>query len=335
MDDILLTYIVPVYNTEAFVLRCLQSIVEQGIGEGDYEVLVVDDGSPDNSRAIIEDFIRTHHQVRLITQSNAGLSAARNTGIKNARGRYLHFVDSDDYLETGKMNGLLQRALSLNLDILFFNFKNVDIHGNALSMSNGLDYSSTQPMSGHDFLCSHAMLPYAWRYLLSRDYLEKTGYRFDPSIRICEDGPFMARILPNADSVAYEDVVLYCYVNRADSIMHNPDPEHMRRRLIGQIDAAASINEAITQYQSRTGLDAPLSVAGMRNVYLYFAMTKALTCGCVGEVLQHMRQAKLYPFPCVGPEANYRGVKWKIIHLFMMHPRLWTWLSKFYCTIKN
>jgi len=58
MDDILLTYIVPVYNTEAFVLRCLQSIVEQGVGDGDYEVLVVDDGSPDNSRAFLIPVLR-------------------------------------------------------------------------------------------------------------------------------------------------------------------------------------------------------------------------------------------------------------------------------------
>lgn len=334
MNELLLTYVVPVYNTEAYLLQCLQSIIDQGIDPHDYEVIVVDDGSPDNSRAIAEDFIARHHQVRLITQANAGLSAARNTGIANARGRYLHFVDSDDYLVPCTMQPLLRRAIDQKLDILFFNFRNVDTQGNPISDERALDYSSTTSMSGYNFLCSHAMTPYAWRYLLSRDYLLKTGFRFDPAIRICEDGPFMARILPNAHHVAYEDVVVYCYVKRGDSIMNNPDKEHLRRRLMGQVDAAASIEEAVNQFQVHTGQQIPANVTGMRNVYLYFALTKAFICGCVEEVLQYMKAAGLYPFPCVGPEANYRGVKWKIIHRLMMCPRLWALLSKFYRLIK-
>ncbi|MBQ3730849.1 MAG: hypothetical protein II905_03755, partial [Muribaculaceae bacterium] len=70
-------------------------------------------------------------------------------------------------------------------------------------------------------------------------------------------------------------------------------------------------------------------------VYLYFSMTKALTCGMVDEVVDRIRQAGLYPFPCVGPEANYDGVKWKVIHWPMMHPRLWSFLSKIYRMIKK
>ena len=335
MKDILLSYIVPVYNTEAYVIKCLDTIIDQGINPDEYEVIVVDDGSPDNSRAIIQEYIQTHQQVRLISQPNGGLSAARNTGIDNAHGRYLHFVDSDDYLVPGMMNSLLQRAVNQNLDILFFNYQGVDMQGNPIAAGKVVDFPSTQPMTGYDFLKTHSMIPYAWRFLLSRDYLDKVGYRFDTSIRICEDGPFMARILPNAESVVYEDSIAYCYVNRGDSFMHNPNPEHLRRRLLSQVDAAASINEAITQFESSTGLPSPKSVAGMRNVYLYFSMTKALTCGCVDDVLQHIKQAGLYPFPCVGPEANYTGKKWAIIHFLMMRPCIWKFLSKIYCMVKK
>ena len=73
----------------------------------------------------------------------------------------------------------------------------------------------------------------------------------------------------------------------------------------------------------------------MRNVYLYFAMTKALECGYVQEVLERIRQHGLYPFPCVGPEANYHGAKWKVIHGLMMRPRLWNLLSKVYRAIRK
>ncbi len=334
MKEILLTYVVPVYNTAPYVVKCLQSIVNQGIDEADYEVVVVDDGSPDNSKAIIQEFITTHPQVRLISQANAGLSAARNTGIDNARGRYLHFVDSDDYLEPGMMEPLLRRAVEENLDMLLFNYMNVDSEGKPMS-GPVVKHATTPVMTGYEYLSAHAMIPYAWLFLLSRDHINRMGLRFDTSLRYCEDGPFSARILPNAERVAFSDAVVYCYVNRENSIMHDTDIEHLRRRMNCQVDAAASINEAITAFEAERGLTAPASVAGMRNVYLYFAMTKALTCGCVDEILQRIRQAGLYPFPCVGPEANYFGKKWKIIHALMMRPRLWRFLSSVYRVIKR
>ena len=87
MTSPLLTYIVPLYNTEAYVQRCLQSIVDQGLEEDQYEVLVVDDGSTDGSKAVVEAFIGEHPQVRLLTQANAGVSAARNKAIDQARGQ--------------------------------------------------------------------------------------------------------------------------------------------------------------------------------------------------------------------------------------------------------
>ena len=91
----------------------------------------------------------------------------------------------------------------------------------------------------------------------------------------------------------------------------------------------------IRDFEERTGTKAPASVAGLRNVYLYFSMTKALTCGYVDQVLNRIRQAGLFPFPCVGPEANYVGFKWKVIHRLMMCPGVWKLLSMIYCKIKK
>ena len=328
-----ISVIIPIYNVEEYLARCLDSVTGQTFR--DIEIICVNDGSTDESAAIAEQYAKKDRRISLINQENKGLSAARNAGMRVARGKYISFVDSDDYLVPGMMNSLLQRAVNQNLDILFFNYQNVDMQGQPISTDRVVEFPSTSPMSGYDFLCTHPMIPYAWRFLLSREYLDKNGHRFDTSILICEDGPFMAHILPNAGNVAYEDAVAYCYVNRGDSFMHNPDPEHLRRRLLSQVDAAASINEAITHFESTTGLTSPKSVAGMRNVYLYFSMTKALTCGCVDDVLQHIKQAGLYPFPCVGPEANYFGKKWAVIHRLMMCPGIWKFLSKIYCLIKK
>ena len=97
MSELSLTYIIPVYNTERYLTRCLNSIVSQGLADDDYEVLVVDDGSTDGSRGVAEAFAREHPSVRVLSQPNSGVCAARNQALDHARGRYIQFVDSDDY----------------------------------------------------------------------------------------------------------------------------------------------------------------------------------------------------------------------------------------------
>lgn len=335
MDGLLLSYIIPLYNTEAYIVRCLRSIIAQGLPEGGYEVIVVDDGSTDGGRELVEALAAEHPQVRLLSQTNAGVSAARNKALDAARGRFVQFVDSDDYLAEGMMKPLLQRAIDESLDVLVFNYNCVDADGNDRPHDRDDNYPSTAAMTGVDYLEHHSMTPYVWRFLVRRDYLNQGNWRFDTSLIVCEDGALIARFLLNAPRVAHDGSAPYNYASRGDSAMHNPDPEHLKQRIFSQVDAAVSIDEVIKHYESQTGLKAPASVAGVRNVYLYFSLTKAMTCGLVEEVVARMRRSGLYPFPCVGPEANYYGMKWKVIHRVMMNLPLWTFLSKVYRLIKK
>ena len=335
MDGLLLSYIIPLYNTEAYIVRCLRSIIAQDLPEGGYEVIVVDDGSTDGGRELVEALAAEHPQVRLLSQTNAGVSAARNMALDAARGRFVQFVDSDDYLAEGMMKPLLQRAIDESLDVLVFNYNCVDADGNDRPHDRDDNYLSTTAMTGVDYLEHHSMTPYVWRFLVRRDYLNQGNWRFDTTLIVCEDGALIARFLLNAPRVAHDGSAPYNYASRGDSAMHNPDPEHLKQRIFSQVDAAVSIDEVIKHYESQTGLKAPASVAGVRNVYLYFSLTKAMTCGLVEEVVARMRRSGLYPFPCVGPEANYYGMKWKVIHRVMMNLPLWTFLSKVYRLIKK
>ncbi len=335
MDGLLLSYIIPLYNTEAYIVRCLRSIIAQGLPEDGYEVIVVDDGSTDGGRELVEALAAEHPQVRLLSQTNAGVSAARNKALDAARGRFVQFVDSDDYLAEGMMKPLLQRAIDESLDVLVFNYNCVDADGNDRPHDRDDNYPSTAAMTGVDYLEHHSMTPYVWRFLVRRDYLNQGNWRFDTSLIVCEDGALIARFLLNAPRVAHDGSAPYNYASRGDSAMHNPDSEHLKQRIFSQVDAAISIDEVIKHYEAQTGLKAPASVAGVRNVYLYFSLTKAMTCGLVEEVVARMRRSCLYPFPCVGPEANYYGMKWKVIHRVMMNLPLWTFLSKVYRSIKK
>ena len=142
MDELLLTYIIPLYNTEHYVLRCLHSIVNQQLWPNDYEVLVVDDGSTDGSKSVVETFVSEHPQVKLLTQENSGVSAARNLALDNARGRYVMFVDSDDRLGDDVVHRLLQHAVDDDLDVLSFNYSCEDSQGNVLPHTRDDNYGS-------------------------------------------------------------------------------------------------------------------------------------------------------------------------------------------------
>lgn len=335
MSELLLTYIVPVYNTERYLLRCLNSVISQGLPEDSYEVLVVDDGSTDGSRDRVAAFTLLHPQVHLIIQENAGVSAARNRALDQSRGRYIQFVDSDDYLQVGVMSRLLQRAVDEDLDVMQFNYRSVDSNGAISLVPADAAQETTPVMSGVEFLRSHSLTPYVWRFLVKREFLDAHQWRFNTSLIVCEDGALIAEFMLASQRMACNADAPYCYVNRDDSAMHNPDVEHVQRRIFSQIDSAAMIDATIRRYEQESKTPAPVSVAGLRNVYLYFAMTRALTTGCVDAAVARMRQVGLYPFPCVGPESNYAGIKWKVIHRLMMRPRIWSLLSRLYRTIKK
>lgn len=117
MANIKVSVIVPVYNTEKYLQQCLDSILSQTLQE--IEVICVDDGSTDDSPQILKEFERRDSRVRIITKENDGLGAARNTGIDAARGEYIGFVDSDDFIDTNMFLFLYRMATTHNSDIVF------------------------------------------------------------------------------------------------------------------------------------------------------------------------------------------------------------------------
>lgn len=122
-----LSFIVPVYNVASYLRKCVYSLVDQDFS--DYEIVLIDDGSTDESGKICDELSESISDERLVIrvlhQKNGGLSAARNTGIKAAKGEYLCFVDSDDYWEKNVLGGLMKQVERENLDVLRFNYQNV------------------------------------------------------------------------------------------------------------------------------------------------------------------------------------------------------------------
>ena len=123
----ILSFIVPCYNVEKYLQQCLDSIYACDLPEEQFEVVCVNDCSPDNVQEILERNGEKHDNLRIIVhQQNMGLGGARNTGIREAKGQYLWFVDSDDLVTAQGIKSLIQQAGEQELDVLCFNYRRVD-----------------------------------------------------------------------------------------------------------------------------------------------------------------------------------------------------------------
>lgn len=209
--------IVPVYKVEAYLPQCLDSILGQSIP--DFELILVDDGSTDSSGAICDQYARDDGRVRVIHKTNGGQSTARNAGLEIAGGRYVLFIDSDDWLEKDALARLLP-LLAEEPDVIvysfFYRFDNAPVSG-----STSLRGFPSK-CSGGEFLRCMATrkvldLSVPWNKVYRRQLFEENRIRFIEGI-INEDGPFFLETFLLAEKVAVLDQPLYSYrKGRADA----------------------------------------------------------------------------------------------------------------------
>lgn len=114
-----LSIIIPIYNVEKYLSDCLNSVINQKKSDLTYEIIIVNDGTPDNSLKIAEDYAKSHNNITIISQENQGLGGARNTGLKAASGDYVWFIDSDDWINLNSLL-ILEPFLKLQLDAITF-----------------------------------------------------------------------------------------------------------------------------------------------------------------------------------------------------------------------
>ena len=262
-----LSIIVPIYNVAPYLRKCVDSLLMQDIS--DYEIILVDDGSTDDSGAIADELVHAFRlsplasrlQLRVIHQSNAGLSAARNTGIAAATGDYIMYVDSDDYLQPNVLGVLMEQAERDNLDVLRFRYQNVRENGEAFvpykDMTNYNDYSST-PTDGLTFLNERMGTQcYAVQFLVRREIVLQE--QFTPGIYF-EDTDWTPRMLLRAECVASTDLVVYNYLWREGSItLSQKDINKMRKQLQDKMGLLERLNKWGNQVADRRWFDSMIS----------------------------------------------------------------------------
>lgn len=217
----------PIYNVRAYLRKCVESLWAQDIAGSEYEVILVDDGSTDGSGELCDTLLAEAPQrsdapdMQVIHQANGGLSAARNSGIAVARGTYVQFVDSDDYVEPNVMGRLLAQMEQEQLDVLRFDYQNVRIVNGQYGVFQPYKHSHkvdqcTEVMDGVTFLNERlGYACYAWQFMVRRALLD--GCLFTWGINF-EDADWTPRLLLKAKRVNSSTRVVYNYLIRQGSI---------------------------------------------------------------------------------------------------------------------
>lgn len=218
----LISYIVPVYGTEDYIVDCVKSIKKQGIES--YEIILVDDGSPDASPAICDRLGEMDSCIQVIHQINQGLSAARNAGLAAARGEWILFVDSDDTLVRGSVKKVLEKAEDCSVDVVIFSFRNMNEDGTLF-----FDNRNERRLPEIGIICTHELMKclanesissYAWRYVARRQLYCKKHVQF-PVGKYFEDVATTYKIFLSASrAVVLHDVVVN-YRTREGSILNS------------------------------------------------------------------------------------------------------------------
>ena len=223
------SFIVPVYNVENYIDRCLNSILSQSFN--DYELLLINDGSTDNSFEICMKYAKQDKRIKLFDKPNGGLSDARNFGLDRAKGEYVIFVDSDDYIEKNTCITFYDLTLD-NIDIIRGNAFVITKDDRSI-MRNNTFVSCV--CSGQNYL-KHSlalgeMSMAVWLNIYRRDFLNKNDLRFKVGV-LHEDEEFSPRAFLAAKSVVDTGIPFYNYVIRSNSITTKKDKRQNAKDLL-------------------------------------------------------------------------------------------------------
>ena len=212
------SFIVPVYNTEKYLKKCLDSLVNQTYK--DFEIIVVNDGSTDKSSSIISKYQKKYKNIIVINKENEGLSMARNRGVQKSSGKYIIFVDSDDYVS----NKLLEEADKKidDSDILRFQIATED---EEYIKINEYHEEGFESMCGYDafkYLSSYHFVEPAWCYVIRKNYYIENKFSFKKGV-YHEDFGLIPYVIYKARKVKSIDFIGYYYIQRNGSIMNNND----------------------------------------------------------------------------------------------------------------
>ncbi len=249
-----LSIIVPAYKVSDFIEKCIRSLEAQDIPKSEYEIIVTNDGSPDNCKEIIETLQSEFSNLILINQENQGVSMARNNAIAIAKGTYILPIDPDDYVVPNSFQKILTKAEHQDLDILYLGFEIFDAESKSIWKTNYLEQEKYLYNGIDGYFISRGFdvrdPDRSWGILFKRQLLQKYELTYPKDVPYLEDGLFLAKVFAVAQTVAFDNEVFYQRTTRKGSAT-NSTLFFSEYAIQGFINAIEDIKFFASRYQFR------------------------------------------------------------------------------------
>lgn len=241
MDKV--SIIIPVYNAENYIEKCLDSILQQEYDNK--EIIVINDGSTDKSEEIIS---RYFEKIKYIKKENSGLSDTRNVGIEIATGKYLMFVDADDYIELDLLKKL-KPYIEQNIDLIKYKAKKVDENGKDLGEFKGPIFEKIKGEEAFSKMCfEDELMEAAWIYLYKAELFKNNNFKF-PKNLYHEDFGLVPLVILKADTFVSTNICGYNYVQSQNSITRNEDYKKTTKKVYDLLIHYDNITKEIKKYE--------------------------------------------------------------------------------------
>ena len=325
-----LSVIIPLYNGELYIEKCVKSLPEQDLSKTDYEIIIVNDGSIDGSLKKVLELQKQYANIRLINQENTGVGAARGRGLKEANGEYIHFVDADDYVESNIYKSLLSYAYDCNLDLLFFRYKL--INGTSESMVD--NFNSTiehRIMSGKEAMAMYRFHHSVCLSLIRKEFIKNSHTSFSKNVW-GEDILFITSLLLNSKAVARINKICYNYVKyNENSATRKKNSLHLRKMADSYFNVSIELNNMINEHINDEVSDT-IWVEVIRNninIFVYFGIIKYILSKIEdAELLVSINRLKnvgIYPIGKISSGINLRD---RILYRFINNMSLMRFVCK-------
>jgi len=309
-----ISVVVPIYNVEKYLKECLDSIVNQDMPLTDYEVILVNDGSTDDSRDIAKEYALRYENVSYFEQENQGQSVARNLGIEKAVGEYIMFVDSDDCLLENVLDGIYSEAKRVDADICVGAVRVMQKDGSFIEDRDIRDVS-VEAIKGRDALLDGMILGSVWARVYRRGFLVANNARFPADMKH-EDVFFNLSLLPFADKVFTVDDVIYFYRWNGNSTDRSITELSIFKGLLGDLNVAGLAKRMSYTFRDDNELSNYMrklsSSLVVSNIYSLYTTNRHLDKSLKNDYLHKAKEMSLLPI-----EMDNLSLKSSIIALLI------------------
>lgn len=295
-----ISIIVPIYKIERYLRQCIDSILAQTFT--DFELLLIDDGSPDGCPAICDEYAKKDSRIRVFHKPNGGLTSARNYGLDNAKGDWIMHIDGDDWIEPTYIEELYDTAIKNDADIAICGFRFAYEDGSFV-IEHPTVWDDNRSTSLNRYIAS--VWTTAWGSIHKSSLYHNNGVRSPKNITYCEDFHLMARICYFADKVVSIDRPLYNYRQQSSSIMHSLNDKTWR-------DELTSYKEIIDFFRNKGELEKYIKAMSWRTLKATQEMT--LDTSRFEDFKNYNPDKKNYIWDCPFIGFKIKMLSWLITH---------------------